>query len=224
MGAGAVRVAAAADPRADILRLNVVPAEDRSGTLLGKDRISSETPRSDEVAMTVSTSSSTPDRPGRRDPHAHATSQPFPYPLRRAYVEPDWTRLPGYRDVTREQWGSAQWQRAHTVKNLREFEEALGAHLDEALLDLDKSEDRPLAGVVVPLVTAPHRGTSAAIEAAVAKAGADVRVTEGLGPHPMLAEVLHLSQVARAVPDNRLLGFLAFHQSHVPWAWLSLRA
>lgn len=38
----------------------------------------------------------------------------------------------------------------------------------------------------------------------------------------MLAEVLHLSQVSRAFPDSRLLEFLAFHQSHVPWAWLSL--
>ena len=64
--------------------------------------------------------------------------------------------------------------------------------LDEALAGLEQSEDRPLAGVVVPLVTATHAGTSAAIATAVAKAGADVRVTEGLGPHPMLAEVLHL--------------------------------
>ncbi|WP_017583922.1 sirohydrochlorin chelatase [Nocardiopsis valliformis] len=64
--------------------------------------------------------------------------------------------------------------------------------LDEALTGLEKSDERPLAGVVVPLVTAPHAATSAAIGAAVAKAGADVRVTEGLGPHPMLAEVLHL--------------------------------
>jgi hypothetical protein len=64
--------------------------------------------------------------------------------------------------------------------------------LDEALAGLEKSDERPLAGVVVPLVTAPHAATSAAVEAAVAKAGADARVTEGLGPHPMLAEVLHL--------------------------------
>ena len=36
-------------------------------------------------------------RPGHRDPHAHAAHQPFEYPLTREYVEPDWTRLPGYR-------------------------------------------------------------------------------------------------------------------------------
>ncbi|WP_017606023.1 sirohydrochlorin chelatase [Nocardiopsis alkaliphila] len=64
--------------------------------------------------------------------------------------------------------------------------------LAEALTDLDDGEDRPLSGVVVPLVTAPHPATSAAIDDAMAQTGADVRVTEGLGPHPMLAEVLHL--------------------------------
>src|SRR6266576_2384660 len=65
-------------------------------------------------------------RPGHRDAHAHAADQPFRYPLLREYAEPDWTRLPAYRDVTNEQWGSAQWQRAHTVKNLKEFKAALG--------------------------------------------------------------------------------------------------
>ncbi len=94
----------------------------------------------------------TPARPGHRDPHAHATTQPFPYPLRRAYVEPDWTRLPGYRDVTREQWESAQWQRAHTVKNLREFKEALGDHLDDELLaDIERDQqERATMSMLLP--------------------------------------------------------------------------
>ena len=68
------------------------------------------------------------ERPGHREAHAHATDQPFAYPLQREFVEPDWTRLPGYRDVTAEQWASAQWQRAHSVKNLKEFKAALGDH------------------------------------------------------------------------------------------------
>jgi hypothetical protein len=64
--------------------------------------------------------------------------------------------------------------------------------LTEALTDLKDDQGSPLSAVVVPLVTAPHTGTSAAIEEAVARTGAEARVTEGLGPHPMLAEVLHL--------------------------------
>src|SRR5918999_2340186 len=91
-------------------------------------------------------------RPGRREARAHATSQPFTYPLRREYVEPDWTRLPGYRGVTREQWESAQWQRAHSVKNLREFKTALGEHLDDALLaDIERDQqERATMSMLLP--------------------------------------------------------------------------
>lgn len=64
--------------------------------------------------------------------------------------------------------------------------------LAEALSELESQEGCPLRGVVVPLVTAPYPRVFQAVDAAVAQAGADVRVTEGLGPHPMLAEVLHL--------------------------------
>jgi predicted acyltransferase len=38
----------------------------------------------------------------------------------------------------------------------------------------------------------------------------------------MMAEVLHLSRLAQANPDSALLAFLAYHQSHVPWAGCSL--
>jgi lysine 2,3-aminomutase len=51
--------------------------------------------------------------------------QPYAY-QRRELVEPDWTRLPGWRDVTREQWESAQWQRAHCVKNVAQLRKVLG--------------------------------------------------------------------------------------------------
>ncbi len=72
-------------------------------------------------------------RPGHREARAHASEQPFGYPLEREFVEPDWRRLPGYRDATAEQWESAQWQRAHTVKNLKELKEALGRYLTDDL-------------------------------------------------------------------------------------------
>src|SRR6266540_1573378 len=54
-----------------------------------------------------------------------AAGQPYVY-RRRELVEPDWTRLPGWRGVTREQWESAQWQRAHCVKNVRQLRAVLG--------------------------------------------------------------------------------------------------
>ena len=92
------------------------------------------------------------ERPGHREAHAHASEQPFQYPLAREFAEPDWTRLPGYRDVTREQWESAQWQRAHTVKNLKEFKAALGAFLDEELLgDIERDQqERATMSMLLP--------------------------------------------------------------------------
>jgi lysine 2,3-aminomutase len=77
----------------------------------------------------------TTERPAKREPRAHAADQPFRYPLERPFEEPDWTRLPGYRDVTSLLWTSAQWQRAHSVKNLRELKEALGEHLSDRLTE-----------------------------------------------------------------------------------------
>ena len=91
-------------------------------------------------------------RPSHREAAAHAGDQPFAYPLERAYVEPDWTRLPGYRDVTKEQWESAQWQRAHSVKNLAEFKQALGEHLtDELYTDIERDQqERATMSMLLP--------------------------------------------------------------------------
>lgn len=49
-----------------------------------------------------------------------------------------------------------------------------------------------LDAVVVPFTAGPRRSAQQEVDAAVAASGARVRVTEPLGPHPMLAEVLHM--------------------------------
>jgi lysine 2,3-aminomutase len=84
---------------------------------------------------------------------AHAVSQPLPYPLEREWAEPDWRRLPGYRDVSREDWESAQWQRAHTVKNLRQLKAALGDLLPDDLLasiERDQAERATMSMLLPP--------------------------------------------------------------------------
>ena len=35
---------------------------------------------------------------------ADPSLQPFQYPLKRAFVEPDWTRLPGFKGVSKADW------------------------------------------------------------------------------------------------------------------------
>src|SRR5581483_5066549 len=91
-------------------------------------------------------------RPKRQPGKAHAAEQPFEYPLRREFVEPDWRRLPGYRDVERKQWESAQWQRAHTVKNLVELKRALGDFLDDELYaDIERDQrERATMSMLIP--------------------------------------------------------------------------
>ncbi|HEX8099770.1 MAG TPA: lysine 2,3-aminomutase [Actinomycetota bacterium] len=92
------------------------------------------------------------DRPGHREVRAHAHRQPFSYPVARDFAEPEWRRLPAYRDVTTEQWESAQWQRAHTVKNLGELKEALGAFLtDELAADIQRDMyERATMSMLIP--------------------------------------------------------------------------
>ena len=66
--------------------------------------------------------------------------QPYQY-QRRELAEPDWRRLPGWAGVTSQEWESAQWQRAHSVKNLRQLREVTGGGLSEAFLaDLERDQ------------------------------------------------------------------------------------
>ena len=76
---------------------------------------------------------------------ATPADQPFHYPPGRPFIEPDWRRLPAYRDVTREEWESALWQRKHTVKNLKELAQALGNHLPASLLNSIERDQRERA-------------------------------------------------------------------------------
>ena len=61
------------------------------------------------------------------------TGQPYAY-RRVELVEPDWTRFPGWKDVTAEEWESVQWQRAHCVKNVKQLRELHGRPARRAVL------------------------------------------------------------------------------------------
>jgi lysine 2,3-aminomutase len=87
-------------------------------------------------------------------PRRESAEQPFKYPLERAYAEPDWTRLPGYRKVTRADWESALWQRKNTVKTLAELKEALGELLPDDLASGIERDQRERA--TMSLLITPH--------------------------------------------------------------------
>ena len=141
-----------------------------------------------------------------------ATGQPYPY-RRVELVEPDWTRFPGWKDVTPAEWESVQWQRAHCVKNVRQLRELLGDLVDERFYaDLERDQaERATMSMLVP----PQMMNTMAAHDAVGRAGlADRGVLRRPGPP------LHDPGVLR--PPHRLA--LAPHSSrdslheHDMWA------
>ncbi|GIH80185.1 hypothetical protein Plo01_66140 [Planobispora longispora] len=72
----------------------------------------------------------------------------------------------------------------------------LGEDAKELTSELeDAARSRPedgVAAIVVPLLTGPHPVADRLIAGAVAESGATVTVTSHLGPHPLLAEALHI--------------------------------
>jgi lysine 2,3-aminomutase len=78
--------------------------------------------------------------------------QPYAY-RQAALVEPDWTRFPGWRDVSTQEWESAQWQRAHCVKNSKQLRGVLGDLVDErfyADLERDQAERATMSMLLPP--------------------------------------------------------------------------
>ena len=83
---------------------------------------------------------------------ADGYEQPYPY-SRVELHEPDWTRFPAWRDVTVQEWESAQWQRAHCVKNAKALRQVLGDAVDERFfvdLELDQAKRATMSMLVPP--------------------------------------------------------------------------
>jgi lysine 2,3-aminomutase len=76
---------------------------------------------------------------------SHAADQPYRYPPERAFEEPDWRRLPGFRDVTEAEWASARWQRLHSVKSLDELRRVFGPLLPGDLAESIARDQRERA-------------------------------------------------------------------------------
>ena len=77
--------------------------------------------------------------------------QPYAY-VRRELTEPDWRRFPGWADVSVTDWESAQWQRAHCVKNVRQLSQVMGPGLSEAFVAdvLRDQRERATMSMLVP--------------------------------------------------------------------------
>ncbi|HEX8698410.1 MAG TPA: lysine 2,3-aminomutase [Myxococcaceae bacterium] len=91
-------------------------------------------------------------KPMRTPAEAGPAEQPISYPTRRDFVEPDWRRIPGFKDASVADWESSVWQRKHTIKNLRELKNALGPLLPDTLaasIERDQKE-RATMSILLP--------------------------------------------------------------------------
>lgn len=81
------------------------------------------------------------------------TAQPYDYASRPASQEPDWRRLPGYRDVAEAEWLNAKWQRQHTVKTLEAMKKVFGETMPEDLyrsIQRDQRERATMSMLIPP--------------------------------------------------------------------------
>lgn len=85
------------------------------------------------------------------DLKSSSLQQPYSY-TRRELVEPDWRRLPGWADVTDEQWNSTQWQRVNCVKNLKQLRALYGDLLtEEFYADVERDQaERATMSILLP--------------------------------------------------------------------------
>jgi lysine 2,3-aminomutase len=68
--------------------------------------------------------------------------------------EPDWKRLPGYRDVSDEDWMNVHWQRAHSVRSLTDLKRIFGSLISDSLLADIERDQRERA--TMPILIPPH--------------------------------------------------------------------
>jgi len=79
-------------------------------------------------------------------------AQPYGY-ARRPLVEPDWRRLPGWRQVSTAEWADVHWQRAHCVKNVRQLRALYGSLLTDTFyadLERDQAEQATMPLLLPP--------------------------------------------------------------------------
>jgi lysine 2,3-aminomutase len=75
-------------------------------------------------------------------------------PPRGEFVEPDWRRLPGYHDVSRQDWESSVWQLAHAVKSVEQLKDVFVSHLPNELAVAIERDQETFA--TMPLLVPPQ--------------------------------------------------------------------
>jgi KamA family protein len=137
--------------------------------------------------------------------------QPYSY-RHRELAEPDWRRLPGWAGVTPEQWASAQWQRAHCVKSIRQLRQVMGSGLQERFY-ADLEQDQALRATMSMLVPPQMINTMAPLTAA-----GDPGFTEAFYSDPVRRYMIPVFSDRRADwPSHPLASRDSLHEAEM-WA------
>ena len=87
-----------------------------------------------------------------RDPTSSCSSSPTPTAAA-SWSSPTGPGCPASADVTAEEWASAQWQRAHCVKNVKQLRALMGDLVEDrfyADLERDQAERATMSMLVPP--------------------------------------------------------------------------
>ncbi|MEU4955589.1 KamA family radical SAM protein [Streptomyces lavendulae] len=74
--------------------------------------------------------------------------------------EPEWRRWPAWQRVSAADWYNAQWQRAHSIKNIRQLREITGSLIDESFFT-DLQRDQASFATMAMLLTPQQLSTIA---------------------------------------------------------------
>jgi lysine 2,3-aminomutase len=79
-------------------------------------------------------------------------NQPYAYRYSAQFDEPDWRRIPAYKNVTTEEWESSLWQKRNFIKNLSQLKTVLGNFLSDAdAADIQKDQaERSTMSMLLP--------------------------------------------------------------------------
>lgn len=80
------------------------------------------------------------------------THQPYQYQFSSLFEEPDWRRLPGYKNVTQQEWESALWQKRNFVKTVAQLKQVLGDYLTDEMANniLKDQAERSTMSMLIP--------------------------------------------------------------------------
>lgn len=82
-----------------------------------------------------------------------SVKQPYVYKFNASFEEPDWRRIPGYKNVSEKEWMDPIWQRRNSIKNVQQLKTVFEKFVDDDMvadIERDQKERATMAMLVPP--------------------------------------------------------------------------